>query len=297
MLDDRGYMREGEGRWRWTATSVLMAVNVAVFALQSINAVYLHTRAESWFALTTHGLRHGWVWQFLTFQFLHGGLLHLLGNLVGFYFLGRFCESVLGTGRYLLAVLGSGAAGGVLQGLLMLLFPGYYGTAVVGASAGVFGLLAVFALLQRDAEMRLYFILPVRAMTLFWIVFAISLFFTLVPSGGVAHAAHLGGLLAGVGFVRLGWHHLWVPLPWETWLARWRERRAVRPAPPRPLVAVRRGPGPQAAGSAPAPPSDADFMQREVDPILDKISAHGLQSLTERERRILEKARERMNRR
>ncbi|HMO64071.1 MAG TPA: rhomboid family intramembrane serine protease, partial [Verrucomicrobiota bacterium] len=297
MLDDRGYMREGGGRWRWTATSVLMTVSVAVFALQSINAVYLHTRAESWFALTTHGLRHGWVWQLVTFQFLHGGLFHLFGNLIGYYFLGRFCESALGTRRYLLAVLGSGAAGGVLQGVLMLLFPGHYGTAVVGASAGVFGLLAVFALLQRDAEMRLYFILPIRAMTLFWIVGAVSLFFTLVPAGGVAHAAHLGGLLAGAGLVKLGWHHAWMPLPWETWLARWRERRQARPVPPRPLVAVRRGPARHSATAPPAPASDADFMQREVDPILDKISAHGLQGLTERERRILEKARERMNRR
>ncbi|MFN0069061.1 MAG: DUF6576 domain-containing protein, partial [Limisphaerales bacterium] len=63
----------------------------------------------------------------------------------------------------------------------------------------------------------------------------------------------------------------------------------------RPLVPARRGPAKAAA--APEPASDADFMQREVDPILDKISAHGLHSLTERERRILEKARERMNRR
>lgn len=297
MLDDRGYMRDGSGRWPWTATSVLLVVYVAVFALQCINAVYLRSPAEGWFALTTYGLRHGWVWQLFTFQFLHGGLLHLVFNLIGFWWLGRFCESALGTGRFLLVLFGAGAAGGLLQGLLMLLFPAFYGTAVVGASAGVLGLLAVFALLEREAEVRFYFVIPLRAVTLLWITGAVSLFFTLVPASGVAHAAHLGGLLAGVGFVKLGWQHPWMPLPWETWLARWRERRVPRPAP-RPLVPARRRAGSAAAPAANPPADDpADFMEREVNPILEKLHAHGPGSLTERERRILQRASRRMRER
>lgn len=298
MLDDRGYMRDGSGRrWAWTATTVLLVVYVAVFALQCINAVYLRTPAEGWLALTTDGLRRGWVWQLLTFQFLHGGVLHLAFNLIGFWFLGRICESILGTGRFLLALLGSGAAGGLLQGVLMLLLPGFYGTSVVGASAGVCGLLAVFALLERDAEVRWNFIIPMRAMTLFWITGAVSLFFTLVPASGVAHAAHLGGLLAGAGFVKLGWHHPWMPLPWETWLARWRARRVPRPAA-RPLVPARRRAGGAAAPAASPPAEDAaDFMEREVNPILEKLHAHGPGSLTERERRILQRASRRMRER
>jgi len=294
MLEDRGYMREGSGRWPWSATSILLVVYVAVFALQCINDVYLRTPAEGWLALTTHGLARGWVWQLFTYQFLHAGPLHLLFNGLILWWVGRFCEGVLGRGRFLLALFGCAAAGGLLQGVLMLLAPGFYGTAVVGASAGVAGLFAVFALLERESEVRVYFIVPVRAYTLLWVYGAISLFFTLVPASGVADAAHLGGLLAGVAFVKLGWHHAQVPLPWEAWLARWRERRAPRPAPRRALVPVRRGP---AKAATPEPEADAEFMQREVDPILDKISAHGLHSLTERERRILEKARERMNRR
>lgn len=296
MLGDRDYMRAGDYRAPMTLTAKLTIAMVAIFALQQIDAVYLHTSVARWLALTREGLLSGWVWQLITFQFLHGGLWHLIFNLVVFWWLGRFCEQLMGKARFLVALLGCGAVGGLLQGVLMIAAPVHFGFATVGASAGVSGLLAIFALLARDQVLRLYFIFPIRAIVLLYALIGISLFFTLVPSpaGGVAHAAHLGGLLAGVAWIKLGWHHDYIRLPWENWWDAWRARRArqsvrlPRPGPAR--VSVTR---PRTAAST----GPTEFISREVDPILDKIAAHGIHSLTDEERKILENARSRMEKR
>ncbi len=298
MFSERDYAKDIGGFSRWSVTAWLMGILVVVFALQCINEVYLHTSAEALFALTRVGLMKGWVWQLLTFQFLHAGLLHLLFNLLVFWWVGRFCEGLLGTRRFLLALFGSGAVGGLLQGALMLAWPEYFGRIVVGASAGVCGLLAIFALCERDAEVRLFFVLPVRAIWLLWGMLGLSLFFTLVPSGdGSAHAAHLGGLLAGMAWVKLGWHHEFRPLPGAELLAQlrgWFSRRS-KPKPdasPRWRKLEWDVTPPKAESLGPD-----EFIAKEVDPILDKMNAHGPQSLTERERRILAQAGQRISKR
>jgi len=293
MLDDRPYMRSPGYRpvSRMVADWLMISL-VVIFALQCINEVYIGSRIEAYLALTVPGMRHGFVWQFITFQFLHGGPLHLLGNLLVLFFFGRFVEGVIGSRRFLFAYLAFGACGGLLQGILMLLFPQNYGMFMYGASAGTSGLFAVFARLCGDGEVRLNFILPVRASTLLWVYTGIAAFFTLVPSprNNVAHAAHLGGILAGLAFVKLGWHHSYVTLPWVEW---WRNRRRrVRVLKPGKSQAP--GPG-RLTRESPVSRSQPDFIEGEVDPILDKISAHGIHSLTDREREILERAQKRMS--
>jgi membrane associated rhomboid family serine protease len=300
-LADRHYMREGRRHGPLSATVILMIVLGAVFALQCINDVYLKAPVERWLVLTSECFTRGYVWQLLTFQFLHGSPWHIICNLLGLWFFARFVENVLGKRRFLVAYLGCGLIGGVLQGLLMVLFPLHFGLGVYGASAGVSGMFALFVCLLPDSEIRWNFLIPIRADVLLWISGGISLFFTLVPSGrggNVAHAAHLGGLLAGVAWVRLGWHRDFVQLPWEAWFERWRrwkplqsrerKRELVRAA------SVRGRPWREASPETPADLPPEEFISKEVDPILDKISAHGIQSLTERERKILEAARKKM---
>jgi hypothetical protein len=106
---------------------------------------------------------------------------------------------------------------------------------------------------------------------------------------GVAHAAHLGGMLTGIVFVKWAGHWHWPQL-----------RQVFRRPTPRVLVATR------SEKATPWRPAKSDrtadlpadeFISQEVDPILDKISQHGIHSLTERERRILEAARQKMARR
>lgn len=286
MLDDRDYMRDSSRREPLPWSVKLLIALVVCFALQCINDVYFKSSAEQWLAMTTAGLRSGHVWQLFSFQFLHADFLHLLFNGISLWFFGRWIEFTLGRHRFAAVFVLTGLAGALLQGALMLALPNVYGPGVVGASAGVSGLFAVFAWLEAESEVRWNFVLPVKAKTLFWIYVAVEAFFTVVPTqrqGGVAHAAHLGGLLMGMQFVRLGWHRDYVKLPWENWFKR-------KPTLAKRNAANVAGFELRSAGQTEEPVSD-DFISKEVDPILDKISAHGIHSLTERERKILEQAR------
>ncbi|MBI2928978.1 MAG: rhomboid family intramembrane serine protease [Verrucomicrobia bacterium] len=297
MLDDRSYMRAPTYGRRMPAYVILMIVITVAFALQQINAVYIRQPVIQHLALSKSGLSHGYVWQLLTFQFLHGGLWHLFCNLIGIWCFGRFVEERLGSARMVRIYFACGVLGGVLHALMAFSFPSFFGLVpVVGASAGVCGLLAAFAMLEPEGEILLCFVIPVRAKYLLIASMGVALFFTIVPSEpGIAHAAHLGGMLGGIAYLRWG-------LRVEHAIATWVSGHRFPPMRPRwELVGTpakkssRWQRSKEAAEIEDLPP--AEFISREVDPILDKISAHGIQSLTERERRILEAARAKMSKR
>ncbi len=283
-------------------TRVLFFTLIGCFIAQAFNDVYGSANANRFLPLTHEGVVHGWVWQLITFQFLHVNLTHLLGNLLGVWILCTPVERILGPWRFSVAYLGSGVVGGLLQGLLQFAFPRTYGP-VVGASAGLEGIFAIFVLLHRDAIFNVMFVLPVRAMTLYYFSAAISVFFTLVPSGlggGAAHAAHLGGLIFGTLWVRQGWHHDYQPLPGAAWLERLRglfgaRRSNVKRAAAAPRKSPRWDTSPVGSGgNRPAAPARAVDLTSEVDPILDKIAQHGMHSLTESERQKLDEVRRKM---
>ena len=83
-------MRQPESHPGLSQTAMVTIVLVVVFGLECINDAYLNTEAESWLALTIYGLQHGWVWQLFTFQILHANLMHLVFNLIGFWWLRRW---------------------------------------------------------------------------------------------------------------------------------------------------------------------------------------------------------------
>jgi len=290
MLDDRYYMRQGSSRGRWLLTHWLIAINIVIFALQEVNAFYIGLPVEKYLALSADGLQHGYLWQLVTFQFLHGGFVHVLFNAIGIYFFGRMVEERLGRTALLKVYLLSGIAGGLLQSLLSAVWPQHFGLWVVGASAGVYGLIAAAAVLDPGASILLWFFLPIRTKHFLIFIAAVSVFYILVPNGShVAHGAHLGGILGALAYMRWG-------ATWEDFI---RSRRIGYPRlRPRQLMRARASkaaPWQRERESEEIPPEE--FISREVDPILDKISEHGMQSLTPRERQILEAARAKMERR
>jgi membrane associated rhomboid family serine protease len=287
-------MRRPSFGLRWSVTLMLLVVNVAAFVLQNVLDYYSSFPTYAYFALSVAGLHHGFVWQLLTYQFLHGGLLHLLLNCWAIYVFGREVEETLGRNRFLTLYFTSGVIGGLFQALAGVLLGGAFAAPVVGASAGAFGLVAAFAALypERPLMLLLFFIIPVNMRAKFLLLFSalLALFGIVFPMDNIAHAAHLGGMLSGIVFVRYAIHWHW----------HWPRLSRTRSRPLRPLVKT---PHRAAAlwGQSNArvdedlPPEE--FLSKAVDPILDKISAHGIQSLTERERRILETAREKIVRR
>jgi membrane associated rhomboid family serine protease len=244
--------------------------------------------------LSWPGLRHGYVWQLLTFQFLHAGMLHLVFNLISLYFFGRVTEERLGQAHFLTLYFASGVAGGLLQVGLGAIWPLQFGGPVLGASAGIFGLIAAFALLEPDGIILAFFVIPLRAKYLLYIEGAVALYYMLTPSSGIAYAAHVGGMLFAIGYIK--WvvrsSHVWPK--WNLFQRKQRSERMLQAATIRqPLSKLRRELKVSATEELPS----GEFISQEVDPILDKISASGIQSLTERERRILQAARDKMSKR
>ncbi len=276
--------------WSWTIALLLLNAVVFIIQLAASHSLRGSEIEGTYFALSLEGLRHGYVWQFLTFQFMHAGWMHLLFNCLAIFFFGRVVEAILGRNRFLALYLASGIIGGVVQMLFELVPPQHLNAPVVGASAGAAGLVAAFAVLNWAERFTLliYFIpVTMRGRTLFWVSVALAVVGMLTPNSGIANAAHLGGILTGFFYVRLLVQGR--SPQWES---------PVRRSPPRELAA--RLKENKLWRSKTVPPaeeqSDDEFLQKEVDPILDKISANGIQSLTAREREILEKARAKMSR-
>jgi membrane associated rhomboid family serine protease len=305
MLEDRYYMRQSEFDSRRSATLMLLIANAVAFVLECLHYGYPpHFLKGDALALSWEGLKHGHVWELLTFQFLHANLLHLILNCWAIYVFGREVEIAIGVRRFLVLYFGSGVIGGLFQafgGSLSQVFPNSswaeaFARVTVGASAGAFGLVAAFATLfpERTLTLLLFFVIPVTMRAKILLLFSglLSLFGILFPgtTGMVAEAAHLGGMLTGIFFVRYALH----------WNFHWPTLNRRRGEPARRLVKVgstsaARWGRAKTVGQAELPADE--FLSREVDPILDKISAHGIQSLTDRERRILEAARQRMGKR
>ena len=294
MLADRHYMRDTYNPARYTP--ILIGVLIGAFVIQSIFFFYTGFNSYRFFGLTVSGLHQGRIWQLLTFQFLHScpWPWHVLLNCLALYFFGRSVEETLGSRRFLTLYLLSGVVGGLLQVISVLFLPGHPDIPVVGASAGVCGILAIFCSLypMREVTTWIYFFpVNIRAKYLLWFVGGLSLFGTVVPFDNVAHSAHLGGVLLGMSYVR--WFH-----ESDRWVGLWSRLRNSRGSQ---MPAKVRAPGRSFLRRGENVSSEVtagpDFISKEVDPILDKISAHGIQSLTERERRILEAARAKMSKR
>jgi membrane associated rhomboid family serine protease len=280
MLEDRDYMRQPEYLPRISLTVLLLVVNAIAFLVECFtlgNPPRFY--AGNLFALSVEGLKHGFVWQLFTYQFMHANLWHILINSWAIYLFGRAVEETVGWKKFLVLYLAAGVVGGIFQVAAAFLWPQLFGGPVVGASAAGFGLMAAYAVLFPARELTLLFP-PVSfsAKTMLILSAVLAVVGIVFPVDNVANAAHLGGMLAGVFFIRRLVQGRW----------QW--------------------PGPARSGTAPNETSfwrrDADasgeeastdeFVKNEVDPILDKISRQGIQSLTARERDILEKARAKM---
>jgi membrane associated rhomboid family serine protease len=292
MLEDRDYMRQpAYHEPRVSFTVVLLIVNAAVFIVQLLASNSLHGSEieDAYFALSLAGLEYGFVWQLLTFQFMHTGWMHIIFNSLAIYFFGRPVEIALGRRHFLTLYLSAGIIGGLVQMLFAWLVPQYFDIPVVGASAGGYGLVAAFAILHWEERfsMLIYFIpVTMTGKILLAVSLALAFLGILTPNSGVANAAHLGGILTGGFYVRL-----FIQGQWPGW------KFPARRSAPREVAAKRAVKGAFWHSAADKPNEDLDtdeFLKSEVDPILEKISAHGIHSLTAREREILEKARKKM---
>lgn len=213
----------------------------------------------------------GRIWEFITFQFMHASVGHVLFNSIGLYFFGPWMERWWGPARFLVFYLLCGVAGAVFFSLLV--FTHVVGNIpMVGASAGIFGILIGVAVVAPNMRVQMLFPpieMSLRTFALAILGFAVAvILFRWGNEGG--QAGHLGGAILGFLLVRYpfllgkGDRDSIVPSSWKR-----------RPQPESKL----------------RPRTSVDLhTSNEIDRILDKINREGLQSLTEEERDTLRKA-------
>lgn len=211
-------------------------------------------------------------WTFLSYMFLHGGFLHLAFNLLMLFFFGPPVEERLGSGRFLRYYLFCGAGAAVFSFVIALFAPV---APFVGASGAIFGVALAFALYWPDAPIFVFPLpVPVKAK---WLVLFLAMVDLALAAGGardgVAHLAHLGGFLFGFLYLRI-----LVRAP--AVVAPRRARHAIHSLFHEPAGARRR--------ELRRPPASEGAIQAEIDRLLDKISATGIESLTPEERRFLD---------
>lgn len=247
---------------------------VAVYFLDRMFApgkIYLGPLTEFGFFSVALVFEKLQVWRLLGFQFLHGSAGHLLSNMIGMYFFAPMVERCLGSRRFLVYYLLCGIAGALFYSLLELLGWSSAGGWLVGASAGIFGILVALIVIAPDLQVQLLLApVPVKMRTLGIVYLGISVFVVLTRGDNYGgEAGHLGGALLGFLLMKQPWL-----LDWVDDFKNGRNGGSVRRAKVVREVKLR-------------PRTEIQLEADEVDRILDKVSEEGVHSLTERERAIL----------
>jgi len=150
-----------------------------------------------------------WVWQLATYMFLHGGLFHILFNMLALWMFGTELERVWGTRYFVKYYFVTGIGAGVLTVLFSLLpfdvAQNLQRVNIVGASGAIYGLLLAFGLYFPDRPIYMYFVFPIPAKIFVLIMGAIAFYSSLSDAGGgVANATHLGGIIVGYLYLQGG---------------------------------------------------------------------------------------------
>ena len=232
-------------------------------------------------------------WRLITYMFVHGGFMHIFFNMWALYLFGKPVEERIGSFVFMKLYFLSG----IIGALSWLFFNLESKSPVIGASGAVFGVMAAAALLLPDMKILLLFppvVLKVKTLVICLAVIEIVMLNQL--HSGIAHLAHLGGLLGGFIFIKKylnrGGQRSHRVSGLDAFLQRMKQQtsslfgestthspdlRFVRDEDDDELL-------------------DENTINAKIDPILDKIGKYGMKSLTTKERRLLDKAREKLKR-
>lgn len=292
---NRDYMRDEShgsrgGPATWGLIPWLIAINCAVFLF-----TLLIQGLDRYLALSVPGLKSWLLWTPLTFQFTHADIIHLLFNMVGLYFLGRFALSMFAPGRLLSIYLWGGLVGAILHFAVQAIMG--VSPMLLGASGSVLAILGAVAtrMPNQVLNLMLFFVIPVRlklkqiayfALGINGVFLLLSMLagpapLTAASQGRTAYAAHLGGMLLGFLYVKF-----WIPNAPENSL---KNRFRVR--------IIKDDETTKAAKKPKKEKKKKPFVGKDVDAILDKINEHGFQSLTAEEKKTLEKGSKKLNKR
>ncbi len=191
-----------------SATSIGLNVTAAAFFIQTLLEKLLGIQLGAYLGVVPYFVTHRfWLWQPVTYLFLHAGLLHLGFNLLVLWMFGCELERMWGSRFFLKYYFLCGVGAGLCIALLSPAppTPPYMPVPTVGASGALYGILLAYGIIFPNRSILLWFILPIRAKHFVLIIGALAFYSTLTqPGSGVSHVAHLSGLLIGYIYLR-GW--------------------------------------------------------------------------------------------
>jgi len=210
------------------------------------------------------------VWQFTTYIFMHGGLWHLLFNMFALWMFGSELERSWGSREFGAFFLLVGTVVGLLytvfaSGLPLIIDAGDPGQVLMGSSGAIFGVLAAYGVCYPNRQILFMMIFPIPAKYFVLLLAGIELFMIWSPSN-VSHFAHLSGMLVAYIYLKKDWNLSSIS---DRFYER-RRRRQIK------LVDQQQ--------------QKEEHDKQEVDRILEKISSTGIDSLSRREKSILESA-------
>ncbi len=181
-------------------TFYILVANVIVFIIQ-----LLYEPFTELFALIPNMAFKGYVWQFVTYMFLHGGFMHIFFNMLVLMIFGFTVERVLGKQRFLTVYVLSGIGSAVFYILIMSMMGGSGSVPLLGASGAIFGLLAAYAFLFPKSWVFIWGFIPLPASVLIIFLLVEETFFGFLGlQPGIANFGHVGGIVTGL-LIMLVW--------------------------------------------------------------------------------------------
>ena len=184
----------------------LLVSNVAIFVIYFFSSRGLRAVFDLLALRPADVVTHYYLWQLVTYSFLHGGIGHILFNMLALWMFGVELERKWGTRYFLKFYFVTGIGAGVLTVVFAQLPFGFaqqlQHANVIGASGAIYGLLLAYALYFPDRPIYMYFVFPIPAKVFVAIMGAIAFVSSLGEAGGVANATHLGGLLIAYLFLK-----------------------------------------------------------------------------------------------
>ena len=180
----------------------LLIANTAIFVLTALAPASVQRGILNYFSLVPYTVVHSLtVWQLASYLFLHGGIWHLLFNMLTLWMFGTQLERDWGTRQFLKYYFICGIGAGLCDVLLHLVL-GDWGTRTIGASGAIMGLLLAFGVMYPNQTILMNFLFPIKAKYLVMIYAAIELWTSFGPNTGVSSIAHLGGMAVGYIYLK-----------------------------------------------------------------------------------------------
>ena len=199
------------------------------------------------------------IWQVVSYMFLHGDLMHILFNMFFLWMFGSEIEMEWGTRQFLKYYFICGIGAGLL---MIITSPGAF---TIGASGAVYGIMVAYAIRNPDRPIYLYFLFPIKVKYFIGFMAIVSFLSTMnASSDGIAHAAHLGGMVIGFIYLKY-WHKIYS------------------------LKNIFQQPGrKQKLNRTQVDDEKVDYYRRKIDELLDKINRVGYLKLSDDEKELLE---------